>query len=261
MDHAAVLALYDRTVREGARPDSSDACVERAGAVVRQVASAGGWNGVLWSGLDAADPAGADAAIAEQVAYFTGRGREFEWKVYGHDRPADLGRRLAAAGFTADPEETLMIAETERLLGDAPSPEGVRIVPVTDDAGVDLLVEANEKAFGRDGSWLGDLVRGRLAEAPDQIVALVALAGDEPISSARLEFVPGTDFAGLWGGGTAEGWRGRGVYRALVAHRARIAAERGYRYLQVDASDQSRPILERLGFAPLTTTTPYIHTP
>jgi len=55
------------------------------------------------------------------------------------------------------------------------------------------------------------------------------------------------------------GWRGRGVYRALVAHRARVAAERGYRYLQVDASDESRPILERLGFHPLTTTTPYVH--
>jgi GNAT superfamily N-acetyltransferase len=74
-----------------------------------------------------------------------------------------------------------------------------------------------------------------------------------------MELIPGTRFAGLWGGGTVEAWRGRGIYRALVAHRARIAADRGYRYLQVDASDESRPILERLGFAPLTTTTPYVH--
>ena len=93
------------------------------------------------------------------------------------------------------------------------------------------------------------------------IVALVALAGDEPVSSARMELVPGTRFAGLWGGGTDPAWRGRGIYRALIAHRARIAAERGYRYLQVDASDQSRPILERLGFAALSTTTPYLYTP
>ncbi|MYS42540.1 GNAT family N-acetyltransferase, partial [Streptomyces sp. SID5998] len=72
---------------------------------------------------------------------------------------------------------------------------------------------------------------------------------------------PGTGFAGLWGGGTVAGWRGRGVYRALVAHRARIAADRGYRHLHVDASAQSRPILERLGFAALTTTTPYVYEP
>ena len=34
---------------------------------------------------------------------------------------------------------------------------------------------------------------------------------------------PARRFAGLWGGGTVEGWRGRGIYRALVAHRARAA--------------------------------------
>jgi hypothetical protein len=42
-------------------------------------------------------------------------------------------------------------------------------------------------------------------------------------------------------------WRW-GDYRALVAHRANLAAERGRRYIEVDASDDSRPILERLGF-------------
>jgi hypothetical protein len=51
------------------------------------------------------------------------------------------------------------------------------------------------------------------------------------------------------------------VYRALVAHRARLAAERGFRYLQVDATPYSRPILARLGFAQLTTTTPYVRRP
>ena len=75
--------------------------------------------------------------------------------------------------------------------------------------------------------------------------------------AARMELLPGTRFAGLWGGGTVENWRGRGVYRALVAHRARVAADRGYRYVQVDALARSRPILARLGFEPLTTTTPH----
>ncbi|MFH0173712.1 GNAT family N-acetyltransferase [Streptomyces cacaoi] len=257
MDHAAVLALYDRDMREGARPESSDARVERTGDVVRHVGGEGGWSGVLWSDLGSAD---ADAVIAEQVAYFTGLGHEFEWKLHGHDRPADLGQRLTAAGFTADAEETLMIGETVDQLVDAEPPEGVRIVPVTDRAGVELMVEANERAFGRDGSWLRDLLHARLAADPDAIVAVLAMAGDVPVSSARMELIPGARFAGLWGGGTVEGWRGRGVYRALIAHRARIAADRGYRYLQVDASDQSRPILERLGFAPLSTTTPYVYT-
>ena len=52
-----------------------------------------------------------------------------------------------------------------------------------------------------------------------------------------------------------------GVYRAVVAYRANLAAQRGLRYLQVDASDDSRPILERLGFVAVTTTTPFTWSP
>jgi GNAT superfamily N-acetyltransferase len=84
------------------------------------------------------------------------------------------------------------------------------------------------------------------------------MARDEPVSSARTEFVAGTDFAGLWGGGTLPQWRRKGIYRALVRYRAELAAGRGYKHLTVDASDQSRPILERIGFECLAITTPYI---
>jgi GNAT superfamily N-acetyltransferase len=90
---------------------------------------------------------------------------------------------------------------------------------------------------------------------------VVAMAGDEPVCSARVEFYAGSDFAGLYGGGTLPRWRGRGIYRALVAYRAQLAAARGYKYLQVDASPESRPILERLGFACLALTTPYTWSP
>jgi hypothetical protein len=44
-----------------------------------------------------------------------------------------------------------------------------------------------------------------------------------------------------------------------VAHRAALAAARGYRYLQVDASPDSRPILTSLGFVELATTTPFTY--
>ncbi|NUO46448.1 MAG: GNAT family N-acetyltransferase, partial [Streptomyces sp.] len=143
MDHAAVLALYDRDMREGAQPDSPESRIERTGKVVRQVSTAHGWNGVVWSDLD---DGGADAAIAEQIAYFTGLGHEFEWKLYGHDLPVDLGQRLRTAGFTPQPEETLMIGEVNDLTLDAEPPEGIRILPVTDRAGVDLVADVHEAA-------------------------------------------------------------------------------------------------------------------
>ncbi|MFC9926385.1 GNAT family N-acetyltransferase [Streptomyces sp. NPDC127190] len=256
MDHSAVLARYDQEMRRGARPDGPGARIERAGGVVRQVAGPQGWNGVLWSGLDAAD---ADRAVQDQIDRFTGLGRDFEWKLYGHDRPKDLGARLTAAGFRPEPEEALLVGEVARLALDAEPPAGIRLVRATDPAGVDLVVAVHEQAFGTDGGRLRHRLLARLAADPGTVVAVVALAGDEPVSAARMELVPGTAFAGLWGGGTVEAWRGRGVYRALVAHRARVAAEHGYRYLQVDASPMSRPILQRLGFHQLSTTTPYLY--
>jgi GNAT superfamily N-acetyltransferase len=81
------------------------------------------------------------------------------------------------------------------------------------------------------------------------------------VAAGWVEFHPGSRFAGLWGGATLRQWRGRGIYRALVARRAQLAAARGVRYLQVDASSESAPILRRLGFQALATTTPYVWTP
>ena len=89
----------------------------------------------------------------------------------------------------------------------------------------------------------------------------VAEAGDLTVSAGWVRFPSETEFVTLWGGATLPAWRGRGIYRALVARRAKLAAERGRRYIEVDASDDSRPILERLGFVPVTTTTPYVWSP
>ena len=48
----------------------------------------------------------------------------------------------------------------------------------------------------------------------------------------------------------------------VIAHKwFNLAAARGKRYLETDASDDSNPILQRLGFVPVTTTTPYVWSP
>ena len=93
---------------------------------------------------------------------------------------------------------------------------------------------------------------------PGKAVAVVAYVEGEPVSGGRVDFEDGVDFAGLYGGITLPEFRGRGLYRATVAKRAELARERGYRWLYSDALPTSRPILERLGFVPLTTTTPFV---
>jgi len=258
MDNSAVLALFDRQIRRDYPGDDPDDLHEQVDGVIRQVGADGGRCYVLWSDLDEAT---ADAAIAAQVGYFAGLGRGFEWKHYGHDQPADLGERLLKAGLVPEEPEALMVAEIAGLPTEPALPEGMRIERVTDAAGVRLMIEAHDAAFEHPSPRLERELLRQVEQNPDSLTALVVLAGDRPVCGARMEFHQGTDFASLWGGGTAPEWRGKGIYKATVAWRTRLAAERGYRYLQVDASDDSRPILGRLGFERLSVTTPYNYEP
>jgi GNAT superfamily N-acetyltransferase len=249
MDKQAVLAAFDQQVR---RRPVTDGVVERDSEVVRTIGP--GWTGVEWSALDGAR---VDAVIAAQVARFAGG--PWEWKHYSYDSPADLPARLVAAGLTPEPSETLLVAEIADLRVDVAPPVGVELVPVVDRAGVDALVAVHDEVFGGRHSAVGELVLAGLGRDPSTLAAVVAMAGGTPVSAARVEFHPGTEFASLWGGGTLPRWRGRGVFRALVAFRASLAAARGFRYLQVDATSDSLPILRRLGFVDLATTTPFTH--
>jgi GNAT superfamily N-acetyltransferase len=255
MKRAAVLSAYDTQLRRGARADGSGATVQTVDGVVRYVAAdAGGWSAVVWA--DHPDR----AVIDRQVAFFSGLGRTFEWKTYAHD-PVDVRPMLVDAGFVAEDEESLVVAEVAALPTDVALPAGVRLVPVQDAAGIARLVQVHEEVFGTPHGWLGQALLAQLEEAPDSMAAVLAVAGERAVCSARIDFHVGTDFASLWGGGTLPEWRGRGIYRATVAYRAGLAAARGFRYLQVDASPDSRPILQRLGFVQLTTTTPYVWRP
>jgi GNAT superfamily N-acetyltransferase len=255
VDRAAVLAAYDEQIRRHPEVQDPGAVVEREAGVVRVVAAEDGVRGVMFTDFDETT---ADAAITAQLERFATVPGEWEWKHHSHDRPADLAERLVRAGFVAEPSETLMVAKVASLDLDVAPPDGVGLVVVDDDAGVDAMVELHDTVFGGDHSFIGRYVAAHLHDDPPTVVGVLAVADGVPVSAGRVELTRGTDFASLWGGGTLPAWRGRGVFRSLVAHRARLAAEAGLRYLQVDASDESRPILARLGFDELAVTTPFV---
>ena len=256
MDDAELRAAFDEQVRRSTRDGGPGLRAEADGPVVRRVAPGGrGWSGVTWS--DLAGPAEADAAIAAQVRYFGALGLPFEWKLYDYDQPSDLSGRLTAAGFVPDEDEAVMVAEVSDVPADVTLPAGVTLRELTTEAGLELLIGVHERVFGGDQSRLRQDLLAQLRKAPASLAMVLAMAGDEPVCSARVDSPPGTQFAGLWGGGTLPAWRGRGIYRALTGYRAGLAAGRGFRYLNVDASADSEPILRRLGFQRLARTTPY----
>jgi len=255
MDTDAVLSAFNRQIRQLPEPGSR---IEQDGPVIRTVCPGDGWNGVTWSDLDTDTAA---AAIRAQVDRFAQTSQAWEWKYYSYDQPTDLPDRLQAAGLTAEPSEALLVAELAELDLQAQPPDGVELVRVADEQTTAAYVGVHDRVFGGDHSAIGRRVLAHLGDQPPTVEAVLALADGKAVSAGRVELRHGTEFASIWGGGTLPQWRGRGIFRALVAHRARVAADLGFRYLQVDASDDSRPILKRLGFVELATTTPYLHTP
>ena len=255
MDVAAVRKAFDEQIRQRQGPSDPLAQVERSDCIVRSVSVGDGWNGVDWSDLR---PETADEVIGEQIVRFASTGRPWEWKYYSYDPPDDLPQRLISAGFTPGPVEALMMAEIAELDLEVPPPTAVNLQAVVDETNVDALVGVHDQVFGGDHSGLRNQLLSGLATQPCEVAAVLAVAEGKPIAASRVEFHEGTEFASLWGGGTLRDWRGRGVFRSMVSYRAALASNRGFRYLQVDALPASRPILLRLGFVQLATTTPFV---
>jgi GNAT superfamily N-acetyltransferase len=235
--------------------------VERDGPLLRFIGRGRG-GGIVYRDLGGIEGAELDELIARQVRVFADRGEAFEWKLHGHDRPADLNERLIAKGFGAEDLETVVIAPVTEVEGEVLLPDTVSLREVSDRADLDRI-GAMEDAIWHDdrAGWLADSLDAERVADPEAITIVVAESAGELICAGWVRFVSGTEFATLWGGGTLPEWRRRGIYWALVTYRANLASERGFRYLQVDASSESRPILQRLGFVAVTTTTPFIWTP
>ncbi len=259
IDTGILLAAYDEQLRGVAAGLAAGVTCERDGGLLRVTGQYRGFvTGPRDVGVRGAE---LDRLIARQRDHFAARGEAVEWKTRGHDLPADLTDRLRAAGFVPQERETVLIGLTREMAAEPLLPQGVTLRQVSSPEDMRRIAAMESQVWGEDMGWMADDLAGRVAAAPASIAVLVAEAADTVVSAAWLVLRPDCDFAGLWGGSTLAAWRGRGIYRALVAARARLAAERGVPYLQVDASDDSAPILRRLGFHAVTTTTPYVWTP
>ena len=257
----ALLAVYDQQMRGVEPKPPAGVRYERDGPLLRAV---GGHRGYISGPRDiGVTGAELDRLIARQRDYFAGRGEAVGWQTRAHDEPADLPARLRAAGFVPGEERTVLIGLTAELATAPVLPGGVVLRRVTADDDMHRIAALQSAVWGQDWNWLGENLIARIAAAPQGIAVLAAEAGGDVVSAGWLAFFqPGADsFARLLGGSTLPQWRGRGIYRALVAARAQRAAARSVKYLHADASNDSAPILRRLGFRAVTTTTAYVWTP
>ncbi len=259
MDQDQLLAIFDKQVRF----DSCDPLFERQAVpednpiVVRHVPldPEARWGWVNWSRLTEAN---ADRAITEQVAFFAGRGQNFEWKRFGYDMPVDLGERLLRYGFSREEHETVVVLDlAEKGFVPRAPVQGVEIQRITDPIDLDRVVAVEDAVWHASHAWIMNELSKELVLPGEPLHIYLAYADGIPAAAAWIRFPARVEFAALFGGSTLPQYRGRGLYTALLAVRAQAARERGYRFLSVDASEMSRPILEKHGFVAITTATAF----
>ena len=252
MDQQQLLALYDHEERILAEYPHRRREITPWGVRHVPLEAAAGMRGgfVSYSRLNEQN---VDQAIEEQIAHCESLGVSFEWKVFSHDTPADLRDRLAARGFEIDDAEAIMVLdlkETPPLLL-APIAHDVR--RITDPDQIGAVVAVQEAVWQEEWSGSASYLSQTMREDPEILAVYAAYADGQIVSSAWLAFQPPSPFAGLWGGSTLPAYRKQGFYTALVAVRVQEALRRGARFLTIDASPMSRPIVERFGFQHITT--------
>lgn len=239
MDTAALLELYDTTVRRTPDADPTTRVLCRDGLVLvcKRYVFVSWWD---------FQPDEADETIRTLINDIRASGQPVIWRIYEHDAAGDLGERLTAQGFIQQPSGRLMVYD----LAHAPPPSraaDIRKVETADD--YRIWSSVNNAGFG--SNFPCDAAEIEMALADKAKPLFIAYENGAPVACACLWTPVEKSFCGLHGGAVLAEARGRGHYRDLTMHRLHLARTLGYRYAGVDANSNSGPRLERMGFRPI----------
>jgi GNAT superfamily N-acetyltransferase len=200
-------------------------------------------------------PDEADEVISEARAAIAPRHLPVMWILDPETEPPDFADRLAKHGVHPDPsgaDVAVMVLPVDAKV-EGQEIEGLEILDGLADLDTFRKADAvNAEAFNstlRDDQpeHIAMQERRRLnALAAGNRRQLLAMLDGEPAGSAGLSLLP--PGAILNGGAVRPKFRGRGIYRALVAARLEIARTAGVDGLCVWGGHMSAPILAKLGF-------------
>ncbi|WP_252503022.1 GNAT family N-acetyltransferase [Sporosarcina sp. Marseille-Q4943] len=190
----------------------------------------------------------ASEVIQEEMNYFNRLGVGFEWKVYSYDRPNDLKELLGQAGFTIEPQESLMVMDINDAHSLRHRKQQTYVNEIVDQKGIREMISLIDIIWEDSHEELGNRLWRDKQNDPDSLYLYGIYDDDRLVSAAWICFEKNSSFASLWGGSTLPEYRGKGFYTSLLSVRANKAKEKGYQFLTVDASPMSKPILEKHGF-------------
>lgn len=205
-----LLRAYDAELRTHAELADCDE-VTRMGPLWLGTFPERGRGFLTYRSLDGVRGAALDALVDDVIAHYAAddRVQRFEWKTRGHDEPADLLDVLRRHGLRVEEPETVMAGHARAVLSTDPGlPPGWRLLRAEDADQVRRAEALAGQVFGDDAASsraLADELVRRMERDPASFEMWMVLdPDDEVVCSGRIDFVPGTRFAGLWGGACRE---------------------------------------------------------
>ncbi len=257
LNSIALLALYDETMRRDA--NVAGCMREQTANVSRYTTSTGSQRYIMWHDCL---PEDASRLVDIELESLAGNAKVLMWKLYAHDvSHSALRDALLARGFSENDHCTLMATPVDtlaaRLSATANEPAWPSLVvrELTTPDSLDAYQEIWDDVWpdAPNARYVNDY-RDRLVRRDPGIVFFAGFAnGNEPVTSGYMFHHPGARYALLCGGTTKPKWRRQHAYTAMLKARTRSALARGAHFLAVEASAASRPILEGVGFVPLST--------
>lgn len=245
--------FFDEYVRDRREQSIELYTLEDLGYLVRYTPQTESDGIVMFANLK---PSEAKSIIEEQINYFGSKCNGFEWKVYDFDEPGNLKSLLGEYGFLPDEPEAFMACSVKACVHSASPLVSWEIVQVESKQGLLDVVSVQESVWDRKFDWLAEQLQFRVTTQPEQLSIYCAYVDGKPVGTGWTDFPKGSKFPELHGGSVLPEMRGQGIYKALYEKRLAEAANRGYEWLVVDASPMSRPILEKMGFIHICSTTP-----
>lgn len=190
----------------------------------------------------------AEETVKQELDYFSKRKQQFEWKVYSYDKPENLREILTKHGFVCEEPEALMVMdmdEDDHLLFQK---RKTHLYELTKQSEIEEIIKLEETIWQESYTELGERLWWDKRMYPESLFLYGVYEAGVLVSTAWMYLENGSAFASLWGGSTLSAYRNRGYYTDLLAVRAQKAYEKGFKYLTVDASPMSQPILEKAGF-------------
>ena len=258
-DNAVMAAVSQALIdfanqhRQDATPGIEVVATPRYRATIQMDFPIAGPNNVSWVRCQARE---VDQVIQEARAIFASRRLPFMWTLDPGAEPSDFAAHLARHGVHPDPhgaESQVMVMPIDATV-ESPAIEGLDIhdalasleaFRMADGAAVEAF-QADVPRDTRDYIAMQDRRRLNFSAAGNRYLLLATIDG-EPAGQAGMSVFPPAG-AILQGGAVRPKFRGRGIYRAMVAARQEIARRAGVGGLAVWGGDMSAPILRGLGF-------------